>query len=158
MRSPWRTLGPLEPGREYVALVTDIPPLRLSSTRRWFSGAQEVKAQLRDAEGVLGFSLSASPLRKRYLTLSVWADEESLARFASTRAHGRLVDELRPELAPTRFVRWTFPGRDGRPRWREGIRRLGAVPAGERGTDVGESDDEGRCDTVAEERRGRGDR
>lgn len=131
MRSPWRAMQPLDPTRDYVALVSDIPPLRLTSTGRWFRGAQEVKAQLRETEGVVGFSLSASPLRKRYMTLSVWADEDALARFASTGAHGRLVHELRPEMAPTRFVRWTFPGRDGRPGWREGVRRIQAVPATE---------------------------
>lgn len=129
MRSPWRTMEPLDPTRDYVALVSDIPPLRLSSTGRWFRGAREVESQLRDTEGVVGFSLAASPLRKRYMTLSVWTDEEALARFASTRAHGRLVDELHPEMAPTRFVRWTFSGRDGRPRWRDGVRRIEDMPA-----------------------------
>jgi quinol monooxygenase YgiN len=129
MRSPWQAVQELDPGRDYLALVSDIPPLRLSSTGRWFRGAQEVTAQLRDTEGVVGFSLSASPLRKRYLTLSVWTDEEALANFVPTRAHGRMVHELRPQMAPTRFVRWTFPGREGRPSWREGLRRVRAVPA-----------------------------
>lgn len=129
MRSPWRTVEPLDPTRDYLALVSDIPPLRLTSTGRWFRGAHEVTEQLRGADGVAGFSLSASPLRKQYLTLSVWTDEAALARFAAADAHGRLVQDLRPEMAPTRFVRWTFPGRDGRPRWAEGIRRLAAAPA-----------------------------
>lgn len=129
MRSRWRTVEPLDPGKDYVALVSDIPPLRLSSTGRWYRGAREVVSQLRDTEGIVGFSLAASPLRKRYMTLSVWTDEEALYRFASTSAHGRLVDELRPELAPTRFVRWTFPGSDGRPGWRDGVRRMADVPA-----------------------------
>lgn len=129
MRSPWRAVQPLDPDRQYVALVSDIPPLRLSSTGRWFRGAQEVTAQLRETDGVVGFSLSASPLRKRYLTLSVWTDAEALADFVPSRAHGRLVQELRPEMAPTRFVRWAFPGREGRPSWREGLRRLQAAPS-----------------------------
>lgn len=124
MRSPWHTLQPLEPDRDYLALVTDIPPLRLRSTGRWFRGAQEVKAQLRDTNGVLGFSLLASPLRKRYLTLSVWTDEAALARFSAAGAHGRLVHELRPEMSPTRFLRWTFAGHDGRPRWRDAFARI----------------------------------
>ena len=124
MRSRWQAVQPLDPDRRYVALVSDIPPLRLSSTGRWFRGAREVRAQLGDTAGVVGYSLLASPLRKRYLTLSVWTGEGALAEFGSTRAHGRLVQELEPEVAPTRFVRWTFPGSEGRPSWREGIRRL----------------------------------
>lgn len=128
MRSPWRAVQSLDPGRDYVALVTDIPPKRLSSTGRWFRGASEVKEQLPATEGVVGFTLSASPLRKRYLTLSVWTDEEAMERFARSGAHGRLVRELGDEMAHSRFVRWTFPGSDGRPRWRDAMHRLEAEP------------------------------
>lgn len=121
-------MQPLRPDREYLAVATDIPPLRVASTGRWFRGAQEVKAQLRETAGVVGFSLLASPLRKRYLTLSVWTDEEALGRFTAASDHGRLARELGSEMAPTRFARWTFPGSEGRPHWREGIHRLEAVP------------------------------
>ncbi|MFP5321002.1 MAG: hypothetical protein ACLGIC_04060 [Acidimicrobiia bacterium] len=128
MRSPWRSVQPLEADREYVALVTDIPPQRLSSTGRWFRGASEVKAQLPETDGVVGYTLAASPLRKQYRTLSVWTDEEAMATFARSGAHGRLVRELSGEMGHTRFVRWTFAGRAGRPRWRDAMRRLESEP------------------------------
>lgn len=128
MRSPWRTVQQLDPTRNYVALMTDIPPKRLSSTRRWFRGASAVKAQLPAADGMVGFMLAAAPLRKRYRTLSVWTDEEAMARFAHGGAHGRLVRELEPEFAHSRFVRWTFAGHEGRPRWRDALRRLDQKP------------------------------
>ena len=124
MRSPWQRRHALDPDRRYVAVATDIPPLRLSSTAAWFRGAQEVKAQLREADGVVAFTLAASPLRKRYRTLSIWTDDEAVDRFARSQAHGRLVRELEPQLAPTRFLRWSFDGRDGAPSWREGMKRL----------------------------------
>lgn len=130
MKSPWKSAQELEPGREYLALVSDIPPKRLSATRRLFTGAGQVREQLGSSEGVVGFSLLARPLRKQYATLSVWTSDEALAEFARTGPHGRLMRELAPDMAPTTFVRWTFRGDEGRPTWREGLRRLReAAPA-----------------------------
>jgi len=124
MREPWKRRQPLDPGKDYVALVTDIPPRRLSSTGRWFRGAKQVKAQLGHTDGVIGYTLAASPLRKRYRTLSVWAGEDAMAAFARGGAHGRLLQELGEEMGHTRFVRWSFSGADGRPSWRDAMRRL----------------------------------
>lgn len=127
MKSPWKTLQQLDPDREYLAVVTDIPPRRFSSTRRLFRGASAVKKQLSNTPGVVGYSLVARPVRKQYLTLSVWTGEEALAAFARSQAHGEAMRELGPEMAPSTFVRWTISGRDGRPSWREGVRRLDAA-------------------------------
>lgn len=82
MKSPWESMGSLEPGREYVVLVPSLPPLVLSSTWRMFRGASMVRKQLASTEGAVGFSLLARPLRKQYTTLSVWVDDSALAVFA----------------------------------------------------------------------------
>ena len=115
----------LEPHREYVVLASSIPPLSRSSTRRLFNGARVVRKQLARAEGVVGFSLLARPLRKQYATLSVWIDDAALAVFADARPHGELMTALSPEMGPTKFVRWTISGADGRPSWSDALRRLG---------------------------------
>lgn len=104
---PWPVVQPLDPAREYVALVSQIPPLRLSLTGRWFRGAQHAKAQLKRTPGVVGFSLLASPLRKRYLPLSVWTDEDALTRFASTGPT--------PARSTSSGPRWRRPGSSGGP-------------------------------------------
>lgn len=127
MRSPWKKLQPLDPEREYLVLVSDTPPKSFSSTRQLFRGASAVKKQLATTDGVVGYSLEAKPFRKQYRSLSVWTGEEALAAFARARAHGELARDLAPEMAPSTFVRWTISGRDGRPRWREGVRRLDAA-------------------------------
>lgn len=75
-------------------------------------------------EGVMGFSLLARPLRKQYATLSVWVDEPALAAFAGGGRHGELMTDLAKEMGPTKFVRWTMRGSDGRPSWREALKRL----------------------------------
>lgn len=124
MKSPWRSTEALQPDRQYLVLVSSIPPRRLAATWRLFRGASAVRKQLAATEGVVGFSLLARPLRKEYATLSVWTDEGALEAFAATTPHRELMNQLAPEMAPTRFVRWTIRGSDGRPSWTEALRRL----------------------------------
>jgi quinol monooxygenase YgiN len=124
MKSPWKSLAPLEHGHEYLVLASSIPPKSRLSTWRLFLGSRQVTARLRDTPGVVGFALLARPLRKQYATLSVWADEQALQAFANAEPHRRLMQALAPDMGPTRFVRWAVNGSDGRPSWREGLDRL----------------------------------
>ncbi len=124
MKSPWKELHPLQRDHQYVVLASNIPALSRSSTGRLFRGASEVRKQLEQTEGVLGFSLLARPVRKQYATLSVWINEDALTAFAQAKPHRDLVAKLAPEMAPTTFVRWTINGSDGRPSWRDALQRL----------------------------------
>jgi hypothetical protein len=124
MKSPWKWLATLEPEREYVVLASTIPPRSRRSTWRLFRGARIVRAQLATTDGALGFALLARPLRKQYATLSVWRDEAALSTFAATDPHRELMTELAPEMGPTKFIRWTIRGADGRPSWNEALSRL----------------------------------
>jgi hypothetical protein len=114
----------LEPNREYVVLASSIPPRGMSSTIRLFNGASAVRKQLAATAGVVGFSLLARPLRKQYATLSIWVDEHALAAFSDSNPHRELMAKLAPEMGATRFLRWTINGSDGRPSWKEALRRL----------------------------------
>jgi heme-degrading monooxygenase HmoA len=125
MKSPWKSLKPLDASHEYVVLASSIPPLRRSSTMRLFRGASAVRKQLEGTDGLVGFSLLARPLRKQYATLSIWDDEAALAAFARGQPHQRLTDDLASEMGPTQFVRWTMTGSEARPTWAEAFRRLG---------------------------------
>jgi len=90
-----------------------------------FRGASAVRKQLAKTEGVIGFSLLARPLRKQYATLSVWSDDEALSMFSGESPHHELMGMLAPEMGPTKFVRWTISGSDGRPSWSDALQRLG---------------------------------
>ncbi len=125
MKSPWKSMGKLEPDRSYLVLASSIPPLKLSSTWRMFRGASAVRKQLAKTEGVIGFSLLARPLRKQYATLSVWVDDDALSAFSGDNPHHELMTNLSPEMGPTQFVRWTASGSDGRPSWSDALQRLG---------------------------------
>jgi len=124
VKRPWRQVQPFEDGRDYLVLASSIPARRRTSTARLFKGSRAVAAQLELAHGVVGFSMLARPLRKQYATLSVWVDDAALRAFATSTPHAKLMDDLAPEMAPTRFRRWTIQGGDGRPRWAEALARL----------------------------------
>jgi heme-degrading monooxygenase HmoA len=124
MKSPWKSVSPLEPEHEYLVLASSIPPRSRRSTWRLFRGASTVRKQLADTDGVIGFALLARPLAKQYATLSIWRDEDALAAFAGADPHRQLMSALRPEMGPTKFVRWTIRGADGRPTWDDALHRL----------------------------------
>lgn len=90
MKSPWKAIQPMLPDREYLVLASSIPPRSRTSTRALFAGASAVRQQLAEAEGLIGFSLLARPMRKQYATLSVWEDERE-RRIAPAR-----MSPLRP--------------------------------------------------------------
>jgi hypothetical protein len=129
VKSRWKQLAPIDAEREYLALASWIPPKSRRSTWRLFRGSRAVADQLAGAEGAIGFSLLARPLRKQYATVSLWVDSAALDAFARSSAHGRLQHELAPEMGATTFLRWTVHGRDGVPSWRETLRRLDATHA-----------------------------
>lgn len=105
-------------------LASSIPPKSMKSTWKLFRGAFAVRRQLLDADGVMGFSMLAEPLRRHYATLSVWRDQTALDTFARAHPHDQLVVARTPEMGETKFVRWSVSGSDGRPSWKGALERL----------------------------------
>lgn len=114
----------MEPEVEYLVMASSLPARDYGATPALFRGASATKRQLRQAEGLIGFSMLARPLRKQYGSLSVWRDEAALQAFARTSPHGQLMRELAARMGETTFVRWTITGADGRPSWRDAWARL----------------------------------
>ena len=85
--------------------------------------AQVVK-QLASAEGLLGYSVLARPLSKRFWTLSAWKDESTLRAFVQPPPHVRVMAALTPHMNETKFVRWTVKGFQLPLRWDDALRRL----------------------------------
>ena len=124
MKSPWKSSAALDPAAEYLVLASLIPPRSRRSTWRLFQGSRSVGKQLKGAEGLIGFSLLARPIRKQYATLSVWRDEAALSAFSAGEPHRRLMRDLAPKMGPTKFVRWEISGASGRPSWTDALDRL----------------------------------
>jgi len=128
---PWTAAGDMEPGREYVVMASHLPLRRLTSTLRFFRAVAAIRKQLRSAEGLVGYTLRAKPLARKYWTLSVWNDRDALAQFMRTPPHIGIMSSLKPLMAPTRFVRWQITAAEGRPSWSDALERLAAYRSDE---------------------------
>ena len=128
---PWTAAGEMEPGREYVVMASHLPLRSLTSTVRFFRAVAAIRKQLRSAEGLVGYTLRAKPLARKYWTLSVWNDRDALAQFMRTPPHIGIMSSLKPLMAPTRFVQWQITAGDGRPSWSDALERLAAYRSDE---------------------------
>ena len=128
---PWTAAGDMEPGREYVVMASHLPLRRLTSTLRFFRAVAAIRKQLRSAEGLVGYTLRARPLARKYWTLSVWDDRATLAQFMRTPPHVGIMSSLKPLMAPTRFVQWQITAAEGRPSWIDALERLAAYRSDE---------------------------
>jgi heme-degrading monooxygenase HmoA len=57
----------------------------------FFVYTTQVAKQLATADGLLGYSLLARPLSKRFWTLSVWKNEDALRAFVQHPPHGSIM-------------------------------------------------------------------
>ena len=122
--SRWRTVGSPDPSGNVVALLSYLP---LKSYRRvlpFFLYTAQVMKQLASAQGLLGYSLLARPLLKRFWTLSAWENADALQAFVQHAPHVRIMAALSPYMDKTRFVRWTAKGSQLPLRWDDALRRL----------------------------------
>ena len=128
---PWTAAGEMEPGREYVVMASHLPLRSVTSTVRFFRAVAAIRKQLRSAEGLVGYTLRAKPLARKYWTLSVWNDRDALAQFMRTPPHIGIMSSLKPLMAPTRFVQWQITAAEGRPSWSDALERLAAYRSDE---------------------------
>src|SRR6267143_4482460 len=74
---PWVTLRQPEAGREYLALLSELP-LKFTGLPKFFASVGRIDEQLRKTSGLMGYSMLARPLRMKFWTLSVWESDASL--------------------------------------------------------------------------------
>lgn len=96
--SPWRTFGSLDPNSDFLALLSYLPLKSYSRIFPFFVYASQAMKQLAAANGLLGYSLLARPLSKRFWTLSAWANEEALRAFVQYPPHLRIMAALAPHM------------------------------------------------------------
>jgi quinol monooxygenase YgiN len=125
---PWKAMATPDGDSEYVVMASLLPLRRFRATFRFLSYVRAVRRQLRGADGLIGYSLWAKPLARRYWTLSVWKDQSALAAFMRDSPHAQIMVKLRPDVQSTRFVRWTTKGSDIPVAWQDALRHLDAVP------------------------------
>ena len=112
------------PDQKYLVMASFLPLKSLATTVRFMRHVMAIRKQLRTAEGLIGYTLWAKPMSKRYWTLSVWESEEALHRFMATQPHAHVMKDLRPHMNPTKFVQWNVPGSAAHPTWDEALAHL----------------------------------
>jgi len=122
--SPWRTLGSPDPNCDVVVLLSYLPLKSYFRVPPFFLYTAQVMKQLASAQGVLGYSLLARPLRKQFWTLSAWENAEALQAFVQHPPHVRIMEALTSHMDRTKFVRWTVKGSQLPLRWEEALRRI----------------------------------
>lgn len=126
--SPWQTFGSPDPNGEFVALLSYLPLKSYWRVMPFFFYTAQVMKQLAKANGLLGHSLLARPLSKRFWTLSVWENEEALRVFVQHPPHVSIMAALAPHMDKTKFVRWAVKGSQLPLKWDEALRRFSSNP------------------------------
>ena len=109
---PWKTLAAPDASKEYVALLSFLPLKRYRMILRFFWLTFATQRQLHRSRGLIGYSLHAQPLRRRFWTLSVWQDQQSLMDFVRQVPHSQIMRALSPHMDKTQFVQWKAAASD----------------------------------------------
>lgn len=121
---PWKTLAAPDSNREYLALLSFLPLKHYRMIPKFLWLTFETQRQLRESKGLIGYSLHAQPFRRRFWTLSVWEDRQSLMNFVRQAPHGRIMQVLAPQMGKTQFVQWSVTLKDIPPGWNEAKKRM----------------------------------
>lgn len=121
---PWKTLRAPEKNREYLALLSFLPLKHYRTIPKFFWLTFETQRQLHKSKGLIGYSLEAQPLHRRFWTLSVWEDQQALMEFVRQQPHGRIMQALAPYMEKTQFVQWKVKASEVPVRWNEAKARM----------------------------------
>jgi Domain of unknown function (DUF3291) len=122
----WISLEKPAPAKEYIALLSYLPLRNLWGLPQFFYYTRRIQTQLKTARGVIGYSLLAHVLAKRFWTLSVWENDVALTDFVHNLPHREAMISLRRYMAGTEFTRWKIKGAAIPPSWGEAMERFNA--------------------------------
>lgn len=123
MDMPWTALSNVDTDREYQALLSYLPLKTYFAIPRFSLFTFQIIKQLRAAPGVVGFSLRAKPMSRKFWTLSAWEDEKALMDFVRELPHGEAMKKLAPRMDRTGFTRWKAPGSALPLKWEDAMQR-----------------------------------
>lgn len=124
---PWTSRAEPDPDSEYVVMASRLPLARYRNVPAFLAATLNIRRQLADAEGLIGYSLDAHLLAKTFWTLSAWRSRDALEAFSRADPHRSRVAAIRPNMRPSSFVFWTCKGRELPIRWDEARRRIEAA-------------------------------
>jgi hypothetical protein len=123
MDLPWKALGPIDAGRQYIAMLSYLPLRACSKIPLFFRFTYQVHRQLLISPGAIGYSLRARLLSRQFWTISIWDSESALMDFVAKVPHGEVMKKLAPYMGATKFTRWKLLGSGVPPRWDDAFQR-----------------------------------
>src|ERR1700741_5106720 len=121
---PWLERQPIDPQREYVAMASRLPLKSYGSVPGFLRDTMQIRRQLAQTPGLVGYTLNAGLARKTFLTFSVWEAKASLDRLAASEPHRSIIARLRPHMKPTKFEFFPVSGPDLPLTWEQITARL----------------------------------
>ncbi len=107
---PWKSFATPESDGEYHAMLSYLPLSSFRAMPKFMRYTYQIRRQLADSEGLIGYPLDANVPGRKFWTVSVWEDEESLVRFVERTPHSRVMTDLLPHMGQTEFVHWKISG------------------------------------------------
>src|ERR1700753_516525 len=124
---PWSTRGSLPP--TYACYVTASRQVargyRNLPAQLW--RLRELRIQLRDARGVLGFAFAARLRDRTFWTVVAWVDPDAAALFAKT--HADAFGAFAPQTAASTEVSWSCLAEELPVTWPDAHRRIAPAAA-----------------------------
>lgn len=121
---PWLAVDPPAPDTEAVVMASVFRVRGYRHVLPFFLAAMRVHAQVRRADGALGVSLVAHPLRKEFRTLSAWRDRAALDALVRAEPHRSVMVAQKQAMADSTFTFWTVPAGDLPLSWDDANARL----------------------------------
>jgi hypothetical protein len=121
--SRWKSFSIADTTPECVALLSFLPLKTYRKIPAFIQFSIQTQRQLQTSEGLLGYSLQAQLLTRRFWTLSAWEDETALLKFVQHPPHSDIMSALAPHMGRTAFVRWIAKSSELPLNWNEAKRR-----------------------------------
>lgn len=108
----WKSFAEPDPESDLLGVVGEIRPVRYRTIPRVLRATRGIESQLADSEGLVGYTLRARILRRRFWAVSVWEGEESLREFVANEPHVDTMTSLKDALETSQFHRFDVRGED----------------------------------------------
>ena len=121
---PWTRVSPPVSGKTYLALISYLPLRSFRAVPAFFRYSIQIRRQLKSTPGVLGYSLQAKPFARKFWTLSVWEDQQSLDNFVRRIPHSEIMRKMVPHMGKSQFAQWPVTAAEIPPNWAAAKARL----------------------------------
>ncbi|GAA3050077.1 hypothetical protein GCM10010464_12880 [Pseudonocardia yunnanensis] len=124
---PWIPVHEPAPATEMVVMASRFRVKGYRHVLPFLVDSIRVLAQIRRADGALGVSLVAHPLRREFFTLSAWTDRAALDAVVGAEPHRSVMRRQRAAMADSAFTFWTAPAAALPLTWEVAEERLAAA-------------------------------